>query len=554
MRIKRVTINNYRSFAKTENSLEFYADQSYFVIVGPNASGKSNLLDAIRWATGLRAITGDRIEPWDFNNAETQSPLELRVFLDPPFLVGNTFNQFKSVGLLKFSAQEYKIGEDKGSIRRDHEALTEEGQQIMINLTTAVAKSKPLTDQQKEAKQKPRPLQVRDIKYKLPIFYLDNAQYAFHLTMKMGSLTNWLASILHRDISRDDGKVQYGEEEISRSEAISRHIQILADLLRTERTDEILNAMADFMTAQLQIPRDSVELQIGLPQGMDLLRKLNLLGKDNEAMPLLPFERLGRGYAALGIVALFRALNNLSDDHHGSIILIEEPEIFLGPHLRALFAKTLQEFASKGNQVIVSTHSPEFFDPLNPKSAVLVRKESGASKFIQWPTSEPVPSFDVSLKHIEPNLNKIIFSKKILFVEGADDYVAVRSALNLAQIEPALHGLEIIQTGGKGNIKHLHVYLTNLKIPHAVLFDADAKSILESIDDKGSMWRLFDPDLEGVLNTTKQSQNSNHVCNIVSAEEGWSDLVKKYPNFAKPIVQVLAYLDIVISNEVVPTE
>lgn len=544
MKIKRVNIHNFRSFGTSEVSIDFSKGTGYFVVAGPNASGKTNLLESIRWVTLDKNIGGDFIEPWDFHKGKTEDLLTIELEIDPPLKHGDTFNRFSDVAILKLEAKEYKIGEDKGSIRCEHPALGSDKKQILTDQTTPLGKSKALSQEEKAAKQTPRPLLVRDIKNKIPIYYLDNASYSYHLTMRQGSLMSRLSRILHDDLMRDDNQISWRGKQQTRSEVISQILTELGDILKTTRTDEILSTMGDFMSEQLQISRDSLELRIGLPQGQELLKKMDLLGKDCGSMPEIPFEMLGRGYSALGIVALFRALNKLDDEHQGAIILIEEPEIFLGPHLRVLFADTLQKFAQRGNQVIVVTHSAEFFDPFQPESAILVRKEKDASQCIQWPITVPIPSFDVSLKHIEPNLNKLLFSKRVLFVEGDDDYAAVNAALTLLNISPAYKGLEILRLGGFGNIKHLAPYAKNFNIVCASLLDASAKPILESIDSKGLTWRLFDPDLEGVLNTSKHAENSIHVYNCVNSYGNWDGLKKACPKFANVLQEILKILGI----------
>lgn len=547
MKIARIRIQNFRSFGGDVVGVDLSQGTGYFVVVGPNASGKTNLLESIRWVTLDRIIGGDYIDPWDFHKGQTQHPILIELEIDPPLKHGDTFNKFTDVSLLRLEAKEYKIGEEKGSIRCDQPALTIDKKQILTDQTIPLGKTRTLSPEEKEAKQNAHPLMVRDIKDRLPIYYLDNASYGFHLSMRQGSLMSRLSRILHNDLTRDENKITWQGQEQTRSEVISKILKELGDILKTARTGEILGTMRDFMSEQLQIPRDSLDLRIGLPQGQELLKKMELLGKDCSSMPEIPFERLGRGYTALGIVALFRALNKLDDEYQGAIILIEEPELFLGPHLRTLFADTLQKFAQKGNQVIVVTHSAEFFDPFSPLSAILVKKENDATKCFQWPAGEAIPSFDISLKHIEPNLNKILFSKRILFVEGDDDYAAISTALELLNISPAYVGLEILRLGGSGNIKHLAPYVKNFGIVNASLLDANAKSILESVDSSGATWQLFDPDLEGVLNTTKVvDDNSIHVCNIVKSYKTWESLEKSCPKFASAVEKTLNLLGIAI--------
>ncbi|MFH0984134.1 MAG: AAA family ATPase [Candidatus Omnitrophota bacterium] len=542
MKIKTLRIQNLRSFGPQLLSIDLSHADGYFVVAGLNAAGKSNLLEALRWITLQKNIGGDLVESWDFHKGNTENPIKIEAELDPPLKHGDTFNKFSDVGLLRFEAKEYKIGEEKGSVRCEHSALTPTGQPILTDMATKLAKGRELTSEEKEGRQKTRPLMVREINGRIPIYYLDNASYHWHLSMQRGSLMSFLSKILHDDLLRDANRINWHGKDCTREEAIKEVLAELGGLLKTDRVDAILSTMADFMTAQLQLPPKSLGLEIGLPGGMDLLKKLDFLGKDDAEVPLLPFERLGRGYSALGIVALFRALNNLGDSAKGNIILIEEPEIFLGSHLRALFASTLQKFAKMGNQVIVITHSAEFFDPAVPESAILLKKESGATTPIQWPAKTKAPSFDITLKFIEPNLDRLIFSQRVLFLEGDDDYAAVQAALALKGIVPAYYGLEILRLGGFGNIVHLAPYANNFQILQAAFLDADAKNALLKIDPSSNSWKVMNPNLEGVLKTTKQSENSRHVAELIQACGTWDNLRKTYPDFAVPLEEIFKIL------------
>ncbi|MBK8049639.1 MAG: chromosome segregation protein SMC [Anaerolineales bacterium] len=54
MRIKRVTIHGFKTFAR---STEFIFDPGTTAVVGPNGSGKSNIVDAVRWCLGEQSFS-----------------------------------------------------------------------------------------------------------------------------------------------------------------------------------------------------------------------------------------------------------------------------------------------------------------------------------------------------------------------------------------------------------------------------------------------------------------------------------------------------------------
>ena len=75
MYLRRVEIYGFKSFGRRA-SLDL--DATLNAVVGPNGCGKSNLLDAVRWALGegnLRVLRGGRTEDVIFAGTRQLKPL-----------------------------------------------------------------------------------------------------------------------------------------------------------------------------------------------------------------------------------------------------------------------------------------------------------------------------------------------------------------------------------------------------------------------------------------------------------------------------------------------
>jgi chromosome segregation protein len=75
MRIKRVEIVGFKSF---KDRVVFHFDNNITGLVGPNGCGKSNLVDAIRWAMGeqsVKNLRGNAMEDVIFAGSESTGPL-----------------------------------------------------------------------------------------------------------------------------------------------------------------------------------------------------------------------------------------------------------------------------------------------------------------------------------------------------------------------------------------------------------------------------------------------------------------------------------------------
>src|SRR2546427_11094196 len=74
MKIRRVEISGFKSFA---DRVVFSFDDGVTGVVGPNGCGKSNVVDAIRWAMGAQSakhLRGRSMEDVIFSGSESRPP------------------------------------------------------------------------------------------------------------------------------------------------------------------------------------------------------------------------------------------------------------------------------------------------------------------------------------------------------------------------------------------------------------------------------------------------------------------------------------------------
>ncbi len=82
-------------------------------------------------------------------------------------------------------------------------------------------------------------------------------------------------------------------------------------------------------------------------------------------------------YVSDGTIKMFGYLLLLYDPKPHPLLCIEEPENYLHHDLLAQLAEEFREYADRGGQVFISTHSPDFVNALKPEELFWLNKANG---------------------------------------------------------------------------------------------------------------------------------------------------------------------------------
>jgi len=189
-------------------------------------------------------------------------------------------------------------------------------------------------------------------------------------------VTNWYVSYL----SVDDARSQ---PEAGAQERLSKTGDNLANVVQylSEQHPARLNAI--FETLRRRIPRLERVLSEPMPDGRLLLRLKDAPFAD----PVLA------RFASDGTLKMLAYLVVLQDPHPPQFIGVEEPENFLHPRLLPELAEECRA-ASERSQLLVTTHSPFFLNPLRPEEVrVLYRDAQGYTQAVRVSDLPRVPQF-----------------------------------------------------------------------------------------------------------------------------------------------------------------
>ncbi len=204
-------------------------------------------------------------------------------------------------------------------------------------------------------------------------------------------------------------------------------------------------------------------------------------------------------FALLEVLASQRATaedaNGGSAHSRSTILLFEEPELFIHPHLMRKLKEILQKIGQRPDwQVVVSTHSPFLVDVgEDPCSLVIHRRlEPQQPPTVTQLMTDPFQGKDAedersrlrALLDFHPTVCEAFFAKRVVLVEG-DSEVAVLARqpdlYRLANIDLNIQrDVTVVSCDGKWTIIPIARLLMKFGVPVRVIHDLDRKRRSES--------------------------------------------------------------------------
>lgn len=192
-------------------------------------------------------------------------------------------------------------------------------------------------------------------------------------------------------------------------------------------------------------------------------------------------------YALLEANALFTA----SASNRTTVILYEEPELYIHPHLMRMLRNCLRDKSKLENwQVIASTHSPFLIDIAeNPTSLKLIKEDQNDTRTVHqisksiFETEGLYNERDMLRAALDfhPTVCEAFFAKRVVVVEGDTEVAILRFAEDLCNKRDIpvdlIKDTTIVSAGGKWTIPAIARILVGLKIPFKIVHDLDRKGL-----------------------------------------------------------------------------
>ncbi|MFS1414882.1 ATP-dependent endonuclease [Vibrio sp. 10N.286.49.C2] len=450
MYIRKVTINNYRSFRFFEAQL-----QQLTVVIGENDTGKTNFFTALSLPLSGNQIDFNqkRLSVSDINkdavidfltSVVNDDAEENQLQKTPKVSVTVEFadpkDAYETALLAKWivadgDEESYKIRYD--FTPKDDKDLLEVVKKSLagktlddINWFTLPVE---LYDYQVVSVNNEKPIAYSDLKHvSVHSINAERDDFSESSSMKSNSIfTKLLMNTLNDD---DKGQIN------------TAYSEFFSAIENTETFDKVIGANEDFENYDSIIKQ--LECTPNLPNLKNILSNITLK-YGNEFL-----YQKGLGQRNLiYILILFAYYKSCGDTFN--LCCIEEPEAHLSVNNLRLVRDFIEKSSSNSGslvQTLISTHNPSIINKLKISNVLAFTGEKAISL-----SDTPTKLVDYLRKRPNFDILKLLFANKVILVEGPTEEMLISTYLSK---QPALNDIDIIPIGQRGYATFLDIWLT----------------------------------------------------------------------------------------------
>ncbi|WP_290785517.1 ATP-dependent nuclease [Exiguobacterium sp. UBA7533] len=568
MKLTKIIFNNYRSFGPTDTVIHI-SDLTAFI--GHNSSGKTTVLSSLQKMFGNSKVTkSDFHIPLEKTADEiTRSEFYIEAYFEffdednegldeDDYGIAQYFESFRVEQpngdpyiVIRLDASYEKGSSPEGIIDYKYHYVVNRGENGL----------KPISAHDRDKIQVIYIPAVRN-----PSEQLKNANGT--ILWRILNQINWKES----DKVKINNKIDELDNEVAKQSGISKVKDVISKQWKNYHNDSRYN---------------EANIKFGSSDLENILKKLEVEFTPAHTEKAFRVDELGDGLKSLFYLTLIDSLleienaaireikNKISEEERIlnidppalTLILVEEPENHVSPHLLGKVIKNLNNIRSRSNsQVMLTSHSPSIIKRIDPTEIRYLRIENGKTiaKEIVLPEKQ-----DESYKYVKEAIKaypELYFSSLVILGEGDSEEILIPKFLELYMDDLDTVATSVVPLGGR-HVNHFWKLLNQLSIPHITLLDLDReregggwgriKYVIKQLLENGA-------DRDKLLNTsddrilTEEELDDMHLLTEYEHIDEWIQFLEEYNvYFSNPIdIDFLmlekykdAYLEILDKNE-----
>lgn len=561
MFLSRLSIKNYRSIKELD--LKFRRGKN--VIVGKNNSGKSNIVKAIDLILGESSPTyhkSENITENDFSNGNTAEPIFIFCELTKEENEDLNYKEIYKCTGYKYHVENKKwdnqLGRYSGapirhSIRRnehfwdDLDAVMNIGEDEVetIYVNPKLRNQQTFEEQFQDKTRFAFAFRAihngtHKVQKEIRFLYRENEQCNWIVSFSAPVRCELLQSAIipsFRDPSselRINQWTWFGKLLKNYVDTENAELKVAFDQLREASNGVFQHLKTEINNSKVKVafPNTSISFQFNPETRLDVYKSA-LIYVDDGFNSLL--QEKGSGIQSAVIIGLFHYYTRSIAHASSSLLVVEEPEVYLHPQARRVISHRLDDFLEGNqNQVILTTHAPEFITSAHEDlNVIVVRKDQKEGSMA---TNTSITNSKEKQILVKIQNSEMFFADKVLLVEGGDKYILESIAKYYgSEVKRELgsnwlndKNFSIIAVGGKNEFWKYYKKLHELKISVFVLADFD----------------FFLRSFSEFLNNLDAKQETKDQLNAIKSKLGIVDLKIK-----KKILEGLETFQKVLSDE-----
>lgn len=221
----------------------------------------------------------------------------------------------------------------------------------------------------------------------------------------------------------------------------------------------------------------------------------------------------------------------LTENH---ILMIDEPELYLHPHMVEIIRQALLTLSRNGFQIIITTHSPLLLNSEDTfKGAILVKKSNMQTIISNNPSSklERIVKSHIEKFDLFENKGYALFAEKVLIVEGVTEGIILPTIFRM-HFPDLAHKVAFIHVDGCQSILPVNQICEHFGLNVLVTADLDYCQNFQSdfSDDLNSLKALFD-EAEILVAESGWPTSSSHE----KASQAWARFACSYPKLIQEL-------------------